>query len=143
MLKKATRGLEIAGLALVLAACGVTGPDAVPAANVTGLDAPAAASGGKLRPAEEKPIYCGVLQLAKVASEKGTATVQAYWSYPSKTFRSMCPVPTFSIEPVAKMFVPRYNPNQVTFAGKPGQYLVTASVDDPNYKPVSLVVDLE
>jgi hypothetical protein len=142
MLKKVAGWIGIAGLAVVVAACGVTGPDPVPAAPAAGVDGLASASGGNV-PAE-KPVYCGSLVLTRIDSEKGTATVQAEWvGYAGKTFRSMCPVPVFSIDPTAKMFVPRYNPYRVTFAGKPGAYVVTASVDDPGYKPVSLPVDLE
>jgi hypothetical protein len=143
MLKKAAGLLGIAGLAVVVAACAVTGPDPVPAAPAAGVEGLASASGGNLPPAG-KPVYCGSLVLTRIDSAKGTATVQAYWAdQAAKTFRSTCPVPVFSIDPATTMFVPRYNPYRVTFAGKPGSYVVTASIDDLAYKPVSLPVDLE
>jgi hypothetical protein len=142
MLKKLVGGLVSAGLAVVLAACGAANPVAVAIPVGPEVDGLASASGVSLPPVGA-PGDCGMLALSKVEGGSDWATVQAQWvSDARKGFLGVCPAPTFSVSPEAKMFVARYDRSRMTFWAGPGTYTVVAQ-GGSNVKPAILEVDLK
>jgi alcohol dehydrogenase YqhD (iron-dependent ADH family) len=132
--------VAITGLAVVVAACGAVNPTAVAVTGSSdGEGVATASSRGNLAPME-KPVPCGTLTLTKVAAEANWVTVRAEWlTGNGKAFGSACAVPVFSVTPQAKMFTPRYDPNQVTIWGPVGVYTIMAATGD-NSKPALLDV---